>query len=150
MKYIKKMSSVELPKINGSVVDTFNVPEKTTNAPSVRAVEEKLSYSTEEKHIGYWIDGKPIYRKVVTFTIGDNSNLTINHNIANVQKIWINEGKSFIGNYDESLSLNWFYATNDWCRCWVNITKGTIRFKSPSTLGERTCYVTLEYTKTTD
>lgn len=43
MKHIKKMSSVELPKINGSVVDTFNVEDKTTNAPSIRAVEEKLN-----------------------------------------------------------------------------------------------------------
>lgn len=66
MKYIKKMSSVELPKINGSVVDTFNVEDKTTNAPSVRAVEDKLSYSLEEKHIGYWVDGKPLYRRTYT------------------------------------------------------------------------------------
>ena len=43
MKYIKKMSSVPLDPINGSVVDTFNVEDKTTNAPSIRAVEDKLN-----------------------------------------------------------------------------------------------------------
>lgn len=39
MKYIKKMSSAPLEPINGSVVDTFNVEDKTTNAPSVNLAE---------------------------------------------------------------------------------------------------------------
>ena len=42
MIFIKRKSAVKLPEINGSVVDTFNVEDKTTNAPSIRAVEEKL------------------------------------------------------------------------------------------------------------
>ena len=43
MKYIEKVAVSKIPKINGSVVDTFNVEDKTTNAPSIRAVEEKLA-----------------------------------------------------------------------------------------------------------
>ena len=42
MIFIKRKSAVKLPEINGSVVDTFNVEDKTTNAPSIRAVEDKL------------------------------------------------------------------------------------------------------------
>lgn len=84
MKYIKKMSSVELPKINGSVVDTFNVTDKTTNAPSIRAVENILSYSTEETFTGqYWIDGRKIYRKAFagTTSSGQNTTMELGNNI---------------------------------------------------------------------
>ena len=42
MKTIKKVAVTPIPEINGSVVDTFNVEDKTTNAPSIRAVEEDL------------------------------------------------------------------------------------------------------------
>lgn len=42
MKYIKKMSSVPLDPINGSVVDTFNVTDKTRNAPSINLIQGKI------------------------------------------------------------------------------------------------------------
>lgn len=48
MKYIKKVAASPIPEINGSVVDTFNVTDKTTNAPSVRAVEEKFEVTNYE------------------------------------------------------------------------------------------------------
>lgn len=45
-------------------VKRFDLSPVTSNA-----VANSLSYSTEEKKTGaYWIDGKPIYRKVVMFT----------------------------------------------------------------------------------
>ena len=65
MKYIKKVAVSPIPSINGSVVDTFNVSDKTTNAPSIRAIEEKLSYSAEEQVVGEWF-GKPLYKKTYT------------------------------------------------------------------------------------
>ena len=43
MKYIKKVSVSPIPEINGSVVDSFNVEDKTTNAPSIRAVIERFN-----------------------------------------------------------------------------------------------------------
>ena len=48
MKYIEKVAVSKIPKINGSVVDTFNVEDKTTNAPSIRAVEEKFEVTDYE------------------------------------------------------------------------------------------------------
>lgn len=35
------------------------------------AIQTSEVYSTEEQVIGTWIDGKPLYRKVVQFTIGN-------------------------------------------------------------------------------
>lgn len=148
MKYIKKMSSVELPKINGSVVDTFNVEDKTTNAPSVRAVENKLSYSLEEKQIGYWIDGKPFYRKVIqgrtpSSTGGDVASYDATHDV-----------KLFYGTINQSGGAKWSVP------CYFNSTiNGSIQFNGnthkinffggSATLGQPIEIVYL-YTKTTD
>ena len=82
MKIKKKNTTIP---INGKIVDTDNVEDKTSNAPSMRLVEEmtKDKYSTEEQVIGTWIDGKPLYRKTIKF-IGDITNETsIKHNIDN-------------------------------------------------------------------
>ena len=52
-------------------------------------INENNSYSTTEQPTGAkWIDGKPIYRKVIDFGVLPNSNTkTVNHNIANLGHI---------------------------------------------------------------
>lgn len=47
MKYIKKISTAKIPPISGSVTDTLNVEDKTTNAPSIRLTEEMINNSIE-------------------------------------------------------------------------------------------------------
>lgn len=42
MIYLEKKSIVELPKATGSIVDTFNIDDKTTNAPSLRLMIDLL------------------------------------------------------------------------------------------------------------
>ena len=44
-------------------------------------------YSTEEKIVGKWIDGKPIYEKVISFSLSGNGNLSYPHNIENLKNI---------------------------------------------------------------
>ena len=87
MKIKKKNTTIP---INGKIVDTENVEDKTRNAPSMRLVEEmaKIRYLTEETKIGTWIDGKSLYRKVIiinntALNKGDN---TIAHGISNMDK----------------------------------------------------------------
>ena len=53
--------------IGTEVVDTLEGNEGN-RAPSVRAVNELNTYSTEEVRIGTWIDGKPLYRKTIIGT----------------------------------------------------------------------------------
>ena len=50
------------------------------------------NYSTNETQIGYWIDGKPLYRKVVPYTAtsvigasGSQTDINIAHNISNIK-----------------------------------------------------------------
>lgn len=44
-------------------------------------------YSTEEKVVGKWIDGKPIYEKIISFSLSGNGNLSYPHNIENLKNI---------------------------------------------------------------
>ena len=107
------------------------------------------NYSTTEQKIGTWINGKPIYRKVYQFNTTDDMNLFTPHNISNLDKYWINESSSFIYSSNETLPINWYYGSSDWCRTWL--TNVNIRMRCPSNLGtDRIVYITIEYTKTTD
>ncbi len=55
------------------------------------AIEEKHIYSTEEQVIGTWINGKPLYRKVIEgISINDNTATIIPTNIANAKIVSIN------------------------------------------------------------
>lgn len=44
-------------------------------------------YSTEEKIVGKWIDGKPIYEKVISFQLSGSGSLSYPHNIENLKNI---------------------------------------------------------------
>ena len=103
-------------------------------------------YSTEEQIIGTWIDGKPLYRKVLdigqyTWIIGDNS---FAHNIANLD-IMINidytmqytNGKWY-SNWDGIDRENWVTDTTNL----IIASTGDAKFNK--------FYLILEYTKTTD
>ena len=156
MKYIKKMSSAPLEPINGSVVDTFNVENKTTNAPSVRAVEDKLSYSTEEKQIGYWIDNRPLYRKVIVVTnlVKDGSEqiVEIIPNIREVRSVVGTQTTS--GGMTSNMPLLWennVSSRNSMVWADVQTAQTYVKYKVNSgwtSLSKIT--ITLEYTKTTD
>lgn len=43
------------------------------------------NYSTEEQVVGTWIDGKPLYEKVIKFSISGNGNLSYPHGISNLE-----------------------------------------------------------------
>lgn len=96
IKYIEKKSVAPIDPVEGAVVDTLNVVDKVKNAPSINLVQQMTGipqegviafegdvipegyeevenpelYSTEEvKTNKVWIDGKPIYRKVMVLTL---------------------------------------------------------------------------------
>jgi hypothetical protein len=135
---------------NIGTLSSLNTTNKSNLVNAINEVNNKFNYSTSEKVIGKWIDEKPIYSKIVTFEVDNNSDKFINYNIENVENIWIDESASYIMSDSETLPTNWYYSASDWCRTWANKNSGEIRFRSPSTLGARICYVCLKYTKTTD
>lgn len=71
--------------LNTMVDNTYSdLQEYADNSPIKNNV-----YSTEEKVIGTWIDGKPLYRKVITIAknmLSSGTSTVILHNISNLDK----------------------------------------------------------------
>lgn len=138
-KKIKKTETITAT--NGTIVDSLAGNSKT-NAPSINAVNNKFkeisTYSTEEKVIGKWIDGKTLYRKTITHTITTNNQETIPHNINNLQD-FINISGNFKNNYN-------YYMPISAIEIFGEVTN--IYVKSINYTG--ICNIILEYTKTTD
>ena len=107
-------------------------------------------YSTDEKVIGTWIDGRPIYQK--TIDIGSASgNSNISHGISNLDMITDAYG-SFLqsGTYRQKLPkiVN---GNNAWSADFADFTDTSFSLSIGSAIGTATkVFVILEYTKTTD
>lgn len=142
--------------IGTEVVDTLEGNEGN-RAPSVRAVNELNTYSTEEVRIGTWIDGKPLYRKIVTYTpsaiIGEAGKVTdiyIQHGISNFKQLCGQKCITSDGYILPTLGSK-SGTTLDYGTCIRAVTTETINLRLVNdSFTIRTWYITLEYTKTTD
>jgi hypothetical protein len=119
---------------------------KKTSQSVVIQPEIAIDYSTNEIKTGYnWIDGKPIYRKVIPFTLSSTTGSFQYqaHNISN------------IGTY-RKIELYYVYnngyykAPND-VIIEVGFTDTNISYYNNNQyIAEQSAYAILEYTKTTD
>ena len=120
----------------------------TSNAVAVSL--NKLNYSTSEVNTDLkWIDGKPIYRKVVAFgALPNSTDKSINHNISNIDFIVKVEGVTTDGTYYFEIprvGIPNAYMVD----LYTTKTKITI-VTSIDYSAYTTTYVIIEYTKTTD
>lgn len=114
---------------------------------------EMSVFSTEEQVTGTWIDGKPLYsRMVVLDNIGKSPNMTIPFDFDGsiLDKVWIDETSAFAINDFESFALSSYYDNNVWIKAWVNKNLGGIRLRCSVDLEGYAAYMKLLYTKTTD
>lgn len=144
---------------NMGLLNNLTTPNKSNLVGAINEVNNKFNYSTSEQVIGKWIDGKPLYRKTITFTttIKINETTSIAHNIENAKNIFIDFSASFMeANIGESNYMSYGlpligYSGNisDKVYCYVNPTD--INFYANGNWGENwTKHITLKYTKTTD
>lgn len=139
----------EISPMHSEVVNSLSGNE-TAKAPSVQAVNNRFSYSTEEQIIGKWIDNKPIYRKVIIHSFkhiassSDYVDYQIAHNVDNLGQI---------------INLRMFSSKNDWFPCVstsglfaipVEVTNEYVILRNKDGWGDRDFIIILEYTKTTD
>ena len=153
MKIKKKNTTIP---INGKIVDTENVEDKTSNAPSMRLVEEmtKDIYSTAEQAIGTWIDGKTIYRKTITDTtfrtdfypIANNIKQFVNQYGYVQRKDYPNASQFINSRAGTDMSIQFLASNID---VGIQIDWGSSWKKNYSTLFDK-IIITVEYTKTTD
>lgn len=153
MKIKKKNTTIP---INGKIVDTENVEDKTSNAPSMRLVEEmtKDIYSTKEQVIGTWIDGKPLYRKVInaTPTISNSSyqTISIKHNISDLKNVY--KCNAFLYNTGNTQTYILPAETSATQAIGISEINSTniIMYSKNDTWSGWIAEIILEYTKTTD
>lgn len=117
------------------------------------AGEEAWTYSTEETNTGKtWIDGKPIYRKVVDFgALPNTTSKTVAHGISNLSYITDLRGMCCQGGIFLSLpyipkgsTSTYIYAVT------LEIVDTDIRLSCEANMSNYSGYIILEYTKTTD
>ncbi len=154
---------IKVSNLAGSLnTQTANVIDNLTSASATDALSanmgkelnEKLKYSTEETVIGTWIDGKPLYRKMVDFgTLPNNSSSSKNHNIANIKHIHINLGETFwclnSTSYEESTDLSFSPLYTSYIKV-LEVNKTIITIHTAANATNHHMLVCLEYTKTTD
>lgn len=112
-------------------------------------VENKHTYSTEEQVVGTWIDGKPIYRKVIYSTINKSGTVGVQHGIANlgiVTNMYINFNRG------DKQMVNTRISTDGYDIGLDTIYADYFDIAIPTIFGSsiKYIYAIMEYTKTTD
>lgn len=133
---------------------------KSTDAPldvvvgkSTMYIASSDCYSTEEKEIGCWTDGKPIYQKTIDFgALPNNASKSVAHGIANIEEVVDYECLAYSTSNGYHLAIPYVNKTNpNLYNIQFDIDATNINIV---TSADRTtydiCRVTLKYTKTTD
>ena len=147
---IKKVS--QTTPTQAQVVDGYST--SATDSYSANYVNKLSNYSTEETVCGMWIDGKPIYRKVIDTTYSG----TINTNIQNLDTMVKMNVLAKQTSTNDWRNLPWLYASGStygdpsWGGGFYFIyASSTIKFQLGSSLDDISkLIIILEYTKTTD
>lgn len=134
VKYDNTKSKLKSTEVQGAIDEV------------TESLENSNTYSTEEKVIGKWINGKPLYRKVIVYDTFTNSSV-IDHNIQNVEHIHLGNG-SHAYRSDVWSICNFYNTEQDFFFQLVSKTKVHCKYASNHTFSN--FVFVLEYTKTTD
>lgn len=109
-----------------------------------------IDYSTEEQWTGLrWIDGKKIYQKTINFgTLPNTATKSVAHNIINLKNIININGFGKKITTGTTIPLPTVQSGHN-VGIWVNASNVYIETSSDRT-DVTECYVTIQYTKTTD
>lgn len=113
-----------------------------------QAISESNTYSTDEIVVGRWIDGKPIYRKVIVATTVSGAN-TINTGISNIDRMIKWEGSTKQANTNVG-GLSYYISTADQSICYYAGGSNQFIIRTGSSYGFGQTVIICEYTKTTD
>ena len=106
-------------------------------------------YSTTEKIIGEWIDGKPIYQKTIYFgALPNSTSKSVAHGISNFDKLLRLFGTLDGGALQSVIPLS--YPDGITYNVGAYVTSTDVVIKTGTDRTSDTAYVTIQYTKTTD
>ena len=131
---LSNLKANDILKYNGSVwVNDYNLHE----------------YSTEEKVIGKWIDGKPIYEKVINSGyLQSASSISINASSLNIDSIIQLKGMTFTADKLNQRPIT--LGTSDSNAIRIDFTNNNIRIFTWSNWSGYNSFIIIQYTKTTD
>ena len=143
MKIRKIKPSVGLTGVITSDINDTN-DNAVANAKTTKDyVDKKQTYSTVELVVGKWIDGKPIYRKIVDIgSLTNGTQKVVNHNI-NIETPIRCSGIC----YNPSASMI-FTLPMENLTIWLDVNQIVAYPKTDRT--NTTAKAIIEYTKTTD
>lgn len=129
----------------------INYFPKNSGSIETDGIDLRNIYSTDEKKVGTWIDGKPIYRKTIEHSISDTSAITTNIStgITNMETLVKSEGTAL---YNNTIWLPLtFYNAGGFNSYHITQSGQSIVYqRGSSNYPTSKVYITLEYTKTTD
>lgn len=110
-------------------------------------------YDTNEREVGVWIDGKPVYQKTVYVEnlITDSNWHTVAHGVADIDKVVDIGGATYHsenGGFWVSYALNSYRPTGS-MGINISVTSNNIEYMNNWIAGH-SAYITFKYTKTTD
>lgn len=133
-------------------LNNLNTTSKNNLVNAINEVYQNNIYSTNEQKIGKWIDGKPIYRKVIQTIMpsvtGSWTNLSTLLDVSSMIKL----NAVLVGGDGRNISLPYYENTDYYYSLSYQpsansiqiIGNGDIAFK------DKTIIIFVEYTKTTD
>ena len=116
MSTLKRYNGTSWETIGGSITgDTLPIGSEIdyTGSSVPAGWEEVADYSTNEVNTGKtWIDGKPIYRRVVDAGTSSGSGYTnVNHNIANIDTLCFYQ--AYMNDSGSIYQLPWFNSIGE-------------------------------------
>lgn len=156
--WIRELSTDKFKIGNNELTENKKVfSNSDVSAYTCSYLNERLKYSETETVIGEWIDGKPLYQKVLKITSTVNSTSTdFAHNIENVDLIFVKE--AFVnqtqGDYNGwtyPIPVTLYMSNTEEDKLSVAASRWGVRFYVQTAWGTAWIkYVVLNYTKTTD
>lgn len=139
----------------GSVIEYngTDIPDGWEVLPEEPNIDNS-KYETQEHRIGTWIDGKPLYRKTISFTTSWNTSYEFAHGIKDYDKLWIDTSSSYFFANENKVSIpliaNSYYGDiSQWTDAMIYGDK-VILYSSGGWGNGWEKVITINYTKTTD
>ncbi len=111
----------------------------------------KNTYSTDERQVGYWINGKPIYQTTINFgTLPNTAIKTVAHGISDIDTVVNVWGIAEISGGGYWMPITSPGPNNYTYGITVEVRSTTIGIRAGSDRSSWSAYATIQYTKTTD
>lgn len=119
------------------------------------AVDGLANWSTQEFELGTWVNGKTLYKKVISITpsqISDHSSgeFILNIPVSNIDEVWVNTGESYMYHTGVGyhIPINFYHTATDWGRVFTFGSSLMIEWGSVySGINTKGYIITIYYTK---